>query len=94
MVALEEPSSLEAVFKPLVLDIMDLASVTVMVMDTVIMVTDSATDSDTALVSDSTTTGTDSDTDTTTTPGHRPNGTEMLLLTPQMMNTPTLLPSM
>ena len=32
--------------------------------------------------------------DTDTTPGHRPNGMEMLLLTLQMMNTPTQLPSM
>ena len=32
--------------------------------------------------------------DTVTTPGHRPNGMEMLLLTLQMMNTPTQLLSM
>ena len=71
---------------------MDLASVTVLVMDTVMVttVTDSiTTDSDTVLVSDLIITDTDLDTGTITTPGHRPNGMEMLLLTPQMMNTPT-----
>ena len=65
-------------------------------MDTVmvITVTDLVMDLDTDLVSDLIITDTDLDTGTITTPGHRPNGTEMLLLTPQMMSTPTLLPSM
>ena len=91
MVALTEPSLLdtvaflELVFKPWVLDmVMDLDSATVLVMDTdTVTVTDSDMDSDTDLVMD-----------TDTMPGHRPNGMEMLLLTLQMTNTPTLLLSM
>ena len=85
MVASEEPFLLEVVYRPLVLDIMDLASVTVLVMDTVTAttVTDLVMDLDT-----------DSDMDTITTPGHRPNGMEMLPLTHQMMNTLTLSLSM
>ena len=87
MVALEEPFSLEAAYKLLVLVITDLAMDTVSVMDTdtdmVIMVMDLVTDLDM-----------DSVMDTITTPGHRPNGMEMLLLTLQMMNTPTLSLSM
>ena len=92
MVALVEPFSLEADYKLLVLDIMDLASVMDMV--TVITVTDLVMDLDTDLVSDLIITDTDLDTGTITTPGHRPNGMEMLLLTPQMMNTLTQSPSM
>ena len=91
MVALEEPFSLEAAYKLLVLVITDLAMDTVSVMDTdtdmVIMVMDLVTDLDTDLDMDSVM-------DTITTPGHRPNGMEMLLLTHQMMNTPTLSLSM
>ena len=85
MVALEEPFSLEAAYKLLVLVITDLAMDTVSVMDTDtdIMVMDLVTDLDM-----------DSVMDTITTPGHRPNGMEMLLLTLQMTNTPTLLLSM
>ena len=91
MVALEEPFSLEAAYKLLVLVITDLAMDTVSVMDTdtdmVIMVMDLVTDLDTDLDMDSVM-------DTITTPGHRPNGMEMSLLTLQMMNTPTLSLSM
>ena len=89
MVALEEPFSLEAAYKLLVLVITDLAMDTVSVMDTDtdIMVMDLVTDSVTDLDMDSVM-------DTITTPGHRPNGMEMLLLTLQMTNTPTLLLSM
>ena len=83
MVASEEPFLLEVVYRPLVLDIMDLdlALVTILVMD---MDTDMDTDSDMVLVMDLVM-------DTDTTLGHRPKGMEKSLLTLQMMNTPTLL---
>ena len=83
MVASEEPFLLEVVYRPLVLDIMDLdlALVTILVMD---MDTDMDTDSDMVLVMDLVM-------DSDTTPGHRPKGMEKSLLTLQMMSTPTLL---
>ena len=87
MVASEEPFLLEVVYRPLVLDIMDLdlALVTILVMDMDMdmdtdMDTDMDMDLDMVLVMDLVM-------DTDTTPGHRPNGMEMLLLTLQMTNT-------
>ena len=83
MVASEEPFLLEVVYRPLVLDIMDLDLALVTILVTVMdMDTDMDTDSDMDLVTDLV---------TDTTPGHKLKVMEKSLLTLQMMNTPTLL---